>query len=227
MPPDDPEDGQQSGIGKYKVWLIIGVIVIGAIIAGVMLNRPAPEPSNGPTLHSLQTELNAVKVNVAGFTDNSATVATHTEDIADIENDLETIQTQLNGFNSSDPELAPAIADLQDQIDDILITIGLIRTEELYVSRVEDDYVDITIVKEGTYPIAVTLYGESLTDVEARFPSLYTVVGVWGSNTTMTAIVAPVGQWLVFDVVELRADGVVDYSTAMVAKGQGEGEEGW
>ena len=137
---------------------------------------------------------------------------------------ISNIQTDVDGITipSYSGDIDAIIIDLEALKNDVLN----LTYRDVAVTRVEDDYVDVTAYIEGNYPVILNLYGADLTNVESRFPTVYSV-SVWGGNTTITAVITPATTWTENYVIELKVVGTVDYASACVGRGQGQTEEGW
>lgn len=214
---------------KIIIGVVIAVIVVAVIgIPALLIQQSDPieatEPAN---IETLETDLLSLQ----------ATVAAQAETIANLQSEIGV----LPGGDCVCPDWASNITgmegileSLQKQIDDIdLISIPryamVVRVEE--ESGIE--YIDATVYGSGVFPVIVTLYGEEIDDVAPRYPFAYTINRLWSLNFTegnmmLVAVVEPVGEWTMGDIIELRAgEGDVFYAVASTGKGESEGETGW
>lgn len=252
MPPDEEKDKEQKGFFQKYKWIIIGVVVIvGLIIFATVKGNPssADEPV---AIESVKAEVNALKLRVADEEDKSKSQADeivdilldidslqmkvkdseisvdYADDIAQINNDLASLRSEVEAIEVID--WSSAIAILQGEID-ALVAGGVTNTS--LVTRVEGEYVDITVRADGDYPVFITLYGNGLeTDkIERRYDS-YDIIESWAVNMSgdvfLTVIVEPDDGWGAGDLIEIKTTtGTIDYVTAVVGVKQEGSGTGW
>lgn len=254
MPPEGEEGSSGGFFQKYKVVIIVGGIIAALVIGGLVINRPASPStpaSADPTL-TLSGVNSDLQWAIGRLNSTETAAAQQGEHLADLEQDVVTIfatldalpaptvlpdytgpiaslEGQVMGLNTTLNSTAQAFntttADLQAQIDYLEGLIG--RLQPVMVTRIEDTYVDVTILSGGSYSVILTLYGNELVSVTPRYPEVYTIPDQWSYNQTLTAVIKPQGQWATDYVIEIRADGTVDFASAIAGRGQGEGEAPW
>ena len=191
---------------KITIGVIVAIVVIVSILVAVLITKNStPATASDLTLAGVNTELQEVKTKV---NDMEATTAGHTEDIANLETDLEDIVAP--DFSAQFDAINASITAIEESLD------GL---QYVYVSRAEPGYVDITLFGDGDYAVLTTLYGLNLNSIEVRYPAEYSIAQTWGSNTTVTLAIEPVSAWVSGGLVELKLSGTLYYATATVAQG--------
>jgi len=190
--------------------IIIGVVAAVIIVAVIIITSrgltPASEGSQQSVLQTLQTD-------VSGLQTWKAETA---ETISNIQTDIGQIEALSYSAD---------IDALYLQLEAVKADILGLSYQTVEVTRIEGEYLDITAYQEGSYPIILNLYGVDLTNVEARFPTVYTVAGLWGGNSTMSAVVE--GTWTAGYVVELKITGTTQYACAIIGASEGVSEEVW
>ena len=205
---DEPQDNRKRN-------LIIGGIVLVAILAlsiPLLLLRPSDEATPMELLQgqvtSLETRLGEVELKAA----------TNSETAADLGTEVATIpKTDWTSiFNGYATELDA----LESQVN------SLSWPPYALVTRVQDEYVDITLYGAGNYPVIVTVFGETIGAIEPRYPANYTVTGSWAWNGTVSVAVEPVVEWGDSAIIELKVSGV-HYAQAVVGDGAVVSTPGW
>lgn len=205
---DEPQDNRKRN-------LIIGGIVLVAILAlsiPLLLLRPSDEATPMELLQgqvtSLETRLGEVELKAA----------TNSETAADLGTEVATIPKTdwTSTFNGYASELDA----LESQVN------SLSWPPYALVTRVQDEYVDITLYGAGDFPVIVTVFGETIGAIEPRYPANYTVTGSWAWNGTVSVAVEPVAEWGDSAIIELKVSGV-HYAQAVVGDGAVVSTPGW
>lgn len=207
---DNPALGEPQGDRRRN--LIIGGIVVAVILAmgiPLLLLRGADEPTpDEPTpLELLQGEVTALGTRLG---DVELKAATNSETAANLGTEVAAIPTTdwTSTFNGYASELDA----LESQVN------SLSWPPYALVTRVDGEYVDITLYGVGDYPVMVTVFGETIGVIEPRYPANYTVTGSWAWNGTVSVAVEPVAEWGISDTIELKVSGV-HYAQAVVGDG--------
>ena len=230
----DPEDeiGDKTRRQRIMVWVVVGLVVAG-IITGttLLLQRSQPGGAEEPalTLELVNMEVQAILTKVSTLETKAATQA---ETIADLQQvgdwtlttdelraDINNLQASLASITM--PDYSTEITDIKARLDALELAIAEWPTFTggyPIVTRVQDNYVDVTITEAGDYPLVLSLLGDELeaADVEARH-SWSTVAGIWASNTTLFVVIEPVDSWEIDDIIELKITaGTVSYATVSI-----------
>lgn len=153
-----------------------------------------------------------------------------TSAINEIGSDIMALETSLAAIII--PDYSASMVDFEARIAMLEAAIAALPTTAFSypsVTKVENNYVDVTLPEAGEYAVVVSLFGDGLiaADVEARYSS-YAVTDMWASNTTLFAVIEPVDSWEISDIIELKVTaGDVAYASAAIAKGSVASGPGW
>ena len=210
----DPLDGEAQPNRQRNI--IIGVVVVVVILA-IGLPLLLLQPNSAPSPLTLEEKIAGLESRLAEV---ELKAATNSETAADLRGDISDIS--YTDWTATFNEYAAEFDALQAEV-------GLLRDSwppYALVTRVENEYVDVSLFGAGDYPVLVTLYGETIGAPEPRFPAEYTITESWSSNSTMTLAVEPVVEWELTDIIELKVSGV-HYACAIVGEGAVVSTPGW
>ena len=213
------QDDKETGAAR-KRQMVIGLVVV-AVIAALLV--PTLLLSRGRT--DAPTAIEVVEANVQSLTTKvvgqELVVATQAELIADLRRDVNQLPTDME---CDCVDWAPAIAAIQSTLTRLEGTV----LRYAWVSRIEGEYLDVTLSGAGDYGVMVTLYGAEDVIAEARFPEAYSVTRAYAVSGNITAVVVePIAEWQTGDIIELKVTTGVQYATAVVTMGGVESTPGW
>jgi len=253
---DYGESEVKGGKPGWKMWVIIGLVAVIAIVLAVVLGGKGPPSTSGLSVDDL-----GVIVNQQGATiqELSAWKAATMEDIANLKSKDNTLQSQISSivapkdwtadFNSLMAQWAGVNQTIADAIAGLNITIQRYAMVSGMEEKLSGIYIDISVYGAGSYPVLVSIYGQNLQNdtfavkpntgclIAKRYWSyIYGLAGSneTGYNLTMNAIrcdfvILPTDEWDTMNLIQMKAVGgaSVSYAVALVGESWVEAEEEW